>query len=394
MKKFFSLPVFLMFLLVPLSCEKDRGLNLEKVNGYVQKGPYLNGTPVTITELTEDLVPTGKNFTSQILDNKGTFEVKNVDLVSDYAELKADGFYFNEVQNENSAAQLTLFALSDLSDKSSLNVNVLTNLEKSRVDYLVSNGMAFAEAKKQAQKEILSVFEISKDDMPESEDLDISKEGDDNAILLAVSVILQGYLPVAGLSELMANISTDIREDGILNSQSLGSMLINNAKLVKPDMIRHNLESRYENLGMEVTVPDFEKYIAQFIDNTDFVFTAVIDYPAAGKFGENVLDREKTGYASGNYSMKAILPEGTMLKVKIKSFNLGIRAFQEDSGWEYTSWNRKDSTQIFTSVRTGEIDLEVNLHAFHDSAWSNKSMIYVFENGDTIPTWSKEVIVY
>src|SRR3972149_4894073 len=45
--------------------------------------------------------------------------------------------------------------------------------------------------------------------------------------------IMQGYLPVSDLSELLANISTDIREDGILNSQTLGSILINNAKTIK-----------------------------------------------------------------------------------------------------------------------------------------------------------------
>ena len=48
-----------------------------------------------------------------------------------------------------------------------------------------------------------------------SEYLDISQPGDKNAILLAISVILQGYLSVAELSELLANITTDIREDGL-----------------------------------------------------------------------------------------------------------------------------------------------------------------------------------
>ena len=118
------------------SCEENKEADFnvarEQVNGYVQKGPYLNGTAITVSELTRELTPTGKNFSSQIMDNKGTFEVKNVDVISPFVELKADGFYFNEVTNENSTTQLTLFALSDLTEKSSLNVNILSSLEKSR----------------------------------------------------------------------------------------------------------------------------------------------------------------------------------------------------------------------------------------------------------------------
>lgn len=379
------------------SCEKEKdnetNLSLDKVTGFVQKGPFLNGTAMTISELSENLTPTGKNFTSQILDNKGTFEIKNVNLSSQYVELKADGFYFNEVSNSNSSAQLTLFALSDLSNKSTLNVNILSNLEKNRVNYLVSNGTAFSVAKNQAQTEILSIFEISKEGISESEQLDILESGDDNAILLAVSVILQGYLSVSELSELLANISTDIREDGQLNSQTLGSTLINNAKTIKLGEVRANLESRCEELGLATTIPDFEKFVNQFIDNTDFEFTGFIEYPETGKHGINILDKEKTNYSAGTYSMKAILPEGTSLKVKISGQNWSYRAFQDNTGWEHSDWNDADNSRIFTATRTGEIDFEILFESYQDSTWSNNANIFVYENDDLEPTWSKEITV-
>ena len=385
----------LVLVLVVWSCAKDNetGLTLEKVNGYVQKGPYLNGTAITISELTDDLVPTGKNFTSQILDNKGTFEIKNVELTSQYVELKADGFYFNEVTNENSSAQLTLYALSDLTAKSSLNVNVLSNLEKSRVDYLISNGSDFLDAKSQAQDEILSIFEINKDDIAESELLDITKAGDDNAILLAVSVILQGYLSVSDLSELLANISTDLREDGILNSQLIGSTLINNAKTIELDKVRQNLENRYEAFGLEITIPDFEKFVNQFIEGTDFEFTGFIEYPTSGKHGLNILDKNKTDYLAGTYSMKAIVSEGTRVKVKISGQNWFYPISQNDTGWEYSDWNDIDNSRIFSSTRAGELDFEIRLESEQDSALYNKTDISVFENEDIEPTWTKEITV-
>ncbi|HEY3371379.1 MAG TPA: fibrobacter succinogenes major paralogous domain-containing protein [Prolixibacteraceae bacterium] len=277
MRKFKALQLIVLILMA-VSCNEENNiqptLTLPKVSGYVQKGPFLNGTAITITELSAELVPTGKNYPSQILDNKGSFEVKNVQLSSNYVELKADGFYFNEVSNSNSTTQITLFALSDLTNKASLNVNVLSTLEKGRVEYLLSNGSSFSDAKAKAQLEILSFFEMGKTSMTESEGLDITQLGDDNARLLAISVILQGSLTVPDLSELLANISTDIREDGILNSQTLGTLLINNARSIRLDQIRRNLEARYETLGLTVSIPEFEKYVNQFIAQTHFVYVS------------------------------------------------------------------------------------------------------------------------
>jgi hypothetical protein len=236
-------------------------LTIEDLSGYVQKGPFINGSSITISELKANLSPTGINYNTQIVDNKGTYGIKDIKFTSNYVELRANGFYFNEITGEKSSAQLTLYALSDLTDTTSLNVNILSNLEKRRVEYLVTNGSSFREAKQRAQKEILSVFSIDPDTIRESELLDISKEGEDNAILLAVSVILQGNRSEADLSELMANISTDIREDGTLNSQAIGSELINHCKYLDLGKIRNNLVARYNNMGTDAIIPDFEKYV-------------------------------------------------------------------------------------------------------------------------------------
>ena len=384
--KFFQV-LFLCFLVIACSKEKDNNtaLSLDKVSGYVQKGPYLNGTNITISELSTNLLPTGKNFSAQILDNKGTFEIKNVELSTHFVELKADGFYFNEVTNKNSTAQLTLFALSDLTDKTTLNVNILSTLEKNRINYLIANGKDFSSAKKQSQSEILKIFNMQKSDIAESEKLDITKSGDDNAILLAISVILQGYLPVSDLSELLANISTDIREDGVLNSESLGSILINNAKTIKLTAIRENIKNRYESLGLTVAIPEFEKFVNQFIDSTHFVFTGFIKYPTTGKFGINILDKDKVEYAAGSYSMKAILPEGTSLQIKVAGSNWFFPAFQDNTGWSFSDYNMNDNSRVFTATQTGEIDFQMSLGA--------NTTITAFENGATPPTWSKEIII-
>ncbi|MGD1890109.1 MAG: Kelch repeat-containing protein [Cyclobacteriaceae bacterium] len=232
------------------------------LKGYVQKGPFINSTAITLSELNEKLTATGKNFTTQIADNRGSFSLKDIELESDFVQLQANGFYFDEVKGEKSAAQLTLFALADVSNASSVNVNLLSHLERNRVVYLMQEEkQEFAEAKKQAQQEILTAFGIVQDSIGYSEQLDISQKGDQHAILLAISAVLQGNNGVADLSELLGNLITDLREDGTLNSEVIQTGLKEQAKTLDLSQIRQNLEARYAEMGVEATIPNFEQYI-------------------------------------------------------------------------------------------------------------------------------------
>ena len=124
------------------------------VSGKVQKGPYVQGTEITVRELDSSMTPTGNTFTGSIDDNTGSFSIKGT-LTNKIVELAADGFYFNEVSGSLSSAKLSLQAFADLTDSSSVNVNLMTHLEKKRVEYLMDNSkMTFAAAKTQAQIEI------------------------------------------------------------------------------------------------------------------------------------------------------------------------------------------------------------------------------------------------
>jgi uncharacterized protein (TIGR02145 family) len=247
-------------------CKKDQPKIIkQKVTGYVQKGPYVNGTSITMSELNSSLVQTGKNFTTQISNNSGSFEINNVNLTSSYVEFSANGYYFDEVKGDLSIAPLNLYALSDITDISTVNVNILTHLEKQRVDYLIKQNKTFSEAKKIAQGEILAIFGFSLSEMDNSEELDISVNNEGNAILLAISIILQGNRSVGDLTELLATITNDIREDGILNSESIMTSLRNSTKELVLATIRSNLANRYQVLGINASIPGFEKYINDFL---------------------------------------------------------------------------------------------------------------------------------
>ena len=235
-------------------------INLTSLDGQAQKGPFSNGTAINIAELTNTLSPTGRNFSSAFTDNTVRFSVANVQLESPYVELRANGFYFNEVSNEISDAQLTLFAISNLTGKTSLNVNILTHLEKNRMVTLMSGDSpkTFAQAKLQAQEEVFAVFDYSRANVPESELLDISQGGAANGKLLAMSAIIQGDLTVGQMSQLLANISTDIASDGTLDDASLRATLIDNSKNLDMAKVRSNLVALYSTLGISETITDFE----------------------------------------------------------------------------------------------------------------------------------------
>lgn len=268
MKKTLACSILLISLF--LGCKKvdkpgSTEIKKEKISGYIQKGPFLNGTQISMYELDSKLAQTGKVFNVTITDNKGSFEIDNITLSSNFVYLSADGFYYNEIAGAVSSAPLKLTALSDITDISTINVNILTHLEKRRIEYLVKQGKTFKEAKTTAQKEILAIFGFTQANMKPSESLDISASGDDNAILLAISLILQGNLSVGELSELLATISADIEPDGVLNNEILLNSLRESAKALDLTQITNNLDNRFKSLNVTASLPDFVKYVNTYL---------------------------------------------------------------------------------------------------------------------------------
>ena len=360
--------------------------NIEGANisGFAQKGPFLNGSSVILSELNESLTQTGLTYTSQIIDNTGAFEITGISLASNYAALRVDGYYFNEVCGEQSNSQITLNAISVISDERNININVLTHLEKARVEYLMTNNsLTIDEAKSQAQSEVLAIFNIS-EAIDSSENLNISSQTVGDAVLIAVSSILQGFRSESEYSELMANIITDIRTDGELNSSSLGSQLISQATLLNASDIANNLENRYESLGMNISVPEFESYITNFINNSEFTLdnSLVIDYPETGSQGyPNILNSDNgndfemwSDYFMCVYSFTANIntENCTSLRVVLTNIteepslsdaaeeaqqpNLFVNAFEE--GW---SNNSQGADAVFeTNSAFNELTLEIH----------------------------------
>ena len=363
-------------------------VDAKNISGNVQKGPFINGTSVRVAELNSDLQQTGKSFETQVADNSGTFEFKNLGLLSQYVELQANGYYFNEVEGDVSESQLTLRALTDLSDKFSnttSNINVLTTLERARVEYLVSGGASFSNAKQQAQDEVLNIFNIDRDFLwiENSEKLSIASNGQGDAVLLAVSAILQGKLSAGALSDLVADISSDIRTDGKLDNPKLGAKLKGNAMALDVDEVKANVAARYNELGIEANVPDFGEYVNNFIAKTSFELQSSLTYPAKGEFGKNLWAIDDTACMYGEYSMAVKVPSGVDLDIKVSGSVDYAWEFEALPGVNYSTWNEKDHSRHFKYNGPCTVDInfflnKVNRHTIYDT--HEKRVIKEFEN--------------
>ncbi|HBF19278.1 MAG TPA: hypothetical protein DDW81_04220, partial [Cryomorphaceae bacterium] len=350
----------------------------------------------TLSELDPSFNATGRVFNTNILDNSGAFQFNGISLASSYATTRVNGYYFNEVCGMQSAAPITLEAIVDLSAGNNVNLNVLTHLEKPRVEYLLSNGSTFTDAKQQAQKEVLAIFGIDADSITivNSEQLNIAGPTDGDAVLIAVSSILQGYRSESGYSEIMADIISDIRTDGVLNSGPLSDKLYAHARALDITAIRNHVSDRYANIGITATVPGFEKYVNQFVGQFNNQTSLIAEFPASGDYGVNLLDPNNISFsASGGHSFRVDCP-GQCSQVKV------VLSFVSGSGtsvgkwfmnvalvnnWTVQVYDNVIHQQVFTSSTPGKCDLELLF------AEAGTYRIEYYEGNETTPSFTKTI---
>ena len=279
MKKWF-LPAFASTALFMAACtssdgnglaggsSEDAGITAVKdweVAGVSQKGPFVTGSAVTVQELDGiTLKQTGKSFKGTIKSDKGDFAIKDINLQSQYAILEASGYYRDEITGKKSTGTVTLRALTDLSNRKTVNINLLTHLEYERVMYLVTEKKKpIAEAKAQADEEILAAFGIE-GNFGKSEDLNIFESGDGNAALLAISVLMHADADVAGLTERMGEFSIAIAEGGDWEDADTKAVIADWACDADLKGTLANVRGNVEDWKYADSVPAFEKYVTNF----------------------------------------------------------------------------------------------------------------------------------
>ena len=232
------------------------------VSGKVEKGPFVSGSTITMQLLDNTMQPMGSMFNTTILDDEGNFTFGSKQFDTPYADLSANGYFFNEVRGELSAGTLNLRAIVDISDATTINVNILTHIKYQRVLNLVASGKSFKEANQQAQKELFDAFGCQ-----QFADVDASRfsiiGGDDKAgALIAISSLLLIERSEAELTEYLARLCREFAAEGTFSAATQEIIREDIAELSYrlEDIARHII-SRYADLGMTVEVPDLKKYL-------------------------------------------------------------------------------------------------------------------------------------
>ena len=348
------IPFFALLLLVGCSAnapEVARPTQKSLLSGKVQKGPFIEGANVDIFELNAQFGQTGKSFSTTIIDKDGSYMQRDLQLSSQFVEIRANGFYFNEVSGKLSEAPLTLFAVANLTSIDNVNVNILTTLERPRIYQLLSRGKSFDAASRQAHGEARAVFGMSPAQVGDAHALNI----EDDAMLLAISAIVQGLHSTAEITQLITSLSSDLQDNGVVDNSALTSALKNNFSGLNAEKLMSNLA----DYQVTYTKEDVQAYLDLFQANTNYTQSEFVTYPEQSLYGDNVLVGG-VFQVGQKYSFAALTPAWASLKVKIEG--------SASSEWYYElmpdgpqNWRAdryavvdNHATQTFTVIEPGK----------------------------------------
>lgn len=259
-KIFFAFAILFFF----ISCEKDDSnfIRKDSIQGRIEKGPFVTGSKVTLYELDNELKQTGKHiFTTVTTDDIGSFSFDSkMELSSPYVEIEIDGYFFNEYKNDISDSQIKLNAIADISNKSQINVNILTHLEFKRIKKLVTEGTLFANAKKQAMSELLKVFHIN-DKFGNPEDISFFDGTEESTALLAISAILLEGKSEGVFSQYLAMLSNNFAEKGVIDDTELIEEIKSSSNYLNSNDVKSNLVNFYKKKGYDITIGDVWRYV-------------------------------------------------------------------------------------------------------------------------------------
>lgn len=315
--------------------EKTDGEVKYKITGAVQKGPFIKNSQITIFALNDDLSATGESYPEQIADDSGNFSINSL-IKTNYVELRVNGYYYNENSSSVSEAPLSLQAVASV-DKKKVNVNLLTTLSFLRIKRLVANGMDFDASVRKAETEVLKALGMPVGDISgiEFSEMDISGERKADAILLAMSCLLQQSRTTGELSVLISDIASALEADGTLSS-SLKEKIHLNEKYINLPFIVKGLFDFYEEKRIDdYKIPPFYHFL---------------DLDGDGQIGEDIAFRI---LEDGIIPSQDGPVEGFSGEYKVIS-STGFTAVSD------CSWMKVDKKKLFSDIYEVNYQVEAN----------------------------------
>ena len=306
MKKFWFLAAISVLL---ISCGKEpQGGNEGKetnevqcnLKGYAQKGQFIKGSQVTAFAVGADMVATGESFPANISDDLGTFAITGK-TEAPYLELRAEGYYFNEVTGEVSSSPIYLEAFVKSNDTAA-NINLFTTIIRPRVKKLIAGGATYEKAVEQAQKELLSSKYVT--DMGFSgsvnafDELDITGQSDADGILLALACKVLNQRTASQVTTLVQELASELEEEGKISYMEM----VNSGFEVQPFSVMSNMANYYAEKKLNITtIPPFHKYFGEQYQKPFLIvengysdsFFPTVPTPDERNYGYNILATEE-----------------------------------------------------------------------------------------------------
>ena len=237
------------------------------IEGYVQKGQLVKGSQVTAFVLDQQLKATGKSYPANISDDLGAFAI-DIKVEEPFLELRAEGYYFNEVTGEVSESPIYLEAMGN-QQSTNLNINLFTTITKPRIKKLLAEGKGWDTSTLTAQEELLAALGVE-DTTEDFTDIDITGTDKSDALLLAFACIIQQDRSISEIVTLIQNAASEFEAEGRLSDKSVEDILANRSNVNPFDVARNIADYYTEKSVSGKNLPPFYRYLDDKYD-ADFV---------------------------------------------------------------------------------------------------------------------------
>ncbi|SHL00308.1 histidine phosphatase family protein [Fibrobacter sp. UWEL] len=291
------------------------------VAGIAEKGPFRHGASVTVVELDSAarLADSDRKHKACITSGNGSYSFDAFDIVSPYVRVETTGYYKNELTGGLSSEPVTLKSVTDLTERDSVNVNILTHLEAVPTLKLVEQSgynSPIRMFKEQSLMKVLYAFGIKIEGFNDalfaqsqggfgfggqsSAAQTINKTADEvslfagdefSSALMAISVMLQRHGSGKEMLLFADSIAQKIAGSGNWDDWTSRAHLADWLMALDINGEFNKIRKNVSSWGLG-DVPDFEKHLRKF-------WTNEYQFPTCGKSNAGVVTH--IGYSQSNY---------------------------------------------------------------------------------------------
>lgn len=345
-----------------LSGKEDKGSR--NLSGYAQKGQLIKGSQITAFSYDAGVNPTGESFPANIADYLGHYSI-NSNSSAPYFEVRAEGYFFNELSGNVSESPLYLEAFVG-SNAINANINLMTTAIKNRVKKLVKSGNTIDQALAKAQGELLGSLGMT-DTGEAFHKMDITGISDADAQLLAFALMVQRGRTVSSMLALIQKVSSELEENGALTPSTISAIKEGDDPIDTWDVL-DKMADYYKEHSLAITqAPAFYKYTdVEFFDSgfklipdesdgedTHFVFNILSVNDFSVNSDNASAQIEKKHLLGPAYSLTVSIPLNEAIEEKTTTLQFADNAGKMIASYEIHQQANIETLHIFGAAGNG-----------------------------------------